>query len=169
MNLMALARDNLTRGSDRVRDARRAFSEGRLPDAMRFAPEGLELALKAALRSMAVEVPKRHDPAPALEAVERQLPEWFRSELPALRRLSFELAERRSLAMYGDERTGRPASELFEDASEVRRYLDQVDAAVALVHRLIPKERSPAKAVRAKAPGRPTPRRRTMGKRTPGP
>lgn len=137
MNLMALARDQLLRASDRFRDAQTAFSEDRLPDATRYSQEALELALKATLRSLSVEVPKRHDVAPELSRVAGELPAWFVRELPTLKRLSFDLAERRSLAMYGDERTGRPASELFDDPTEVARYLKQVGHAVGLARRLL--------------------------------
>jgi HEPN domain-containing protein len=137
MNLMALARDQLLRASDRLRDAQTAFSENRLADATRYSQEALELALKATLRSLSVEVPKRHDVAPELSRVASGLPRWFLQELPTLKRLSFDLSERRSLAMYGDERTGRPASELFDDPTEVDRYLKKVSHAIALARRLL--------------------------------
>jgi HEPN domain-containing protein len=134
---MALARDQLLRASDRLRDARTASTEHRLADATRYCQESLELALRATLRSLSVEVPKRHDVAPELGRVAPALPPWFVRELPTLKQLSFELSEGRSLAMYGDERTGRPASELFDDPVEVDRYLKKVDHAVALARRLL--------------------------------
>jgi HEPN domain-containing protein len=134
---MSLARDQIGRAEDRLRDARTAFTEHRLADATRYSQEALELALKAALRSLAVEVPKRHDVAPELSSVLDGLPKWFAREIPTIKQLSFELAQRRSLALYGDERTGRPANELFDDPLEVERYLGQVDRVVKLTRRLI--------------------------------
>lgn len=137
MNLMALARDQARRAADRARDARTAFGEGRLADATRYAQEAVELALKAALRSLAVEVPKRHDVAPVLEDLVDVLPSWMAAEVPAVKRLSADLTDRRSLAMYGDERTGRPASELFDRPEEVKPYLEGAEHVVALVRRLL--------------------------------
>lgn len=137
MNLPALAADQLRRAGDRHRDAARAFEERRFPDALRYSQESLELALKAGLRALNVEAPKRHDVGVALDAVAEAVPAWFRREIPELKRLSSELAERRSLAMYGDERTGRPASELFDAPEVVRRFLEQVADALASIRRLL--------------------------------
>ncbi|MFZ1023448.1 MAG: HEPN domain-containing protein [Thermoplasmata archaeon] len=151
---MSLARDQIGRAEDRLRDARTAFHERRLADATRYSQEALELALKAALRSVAVEVPKRHDVAPELSSVFGVLPKWFAREIPTIKQISFELAQRRSLAMYGDERTGRPANELFVDPLEVERYLMQVDRAVKLSRRLIgPNRRKGTRARRSASEG----------------
>ena len=137
MNLLALARDQARRAADRVRDARTAFGERRLADASRYAQEAVELALKAALRSLGVEVPKRHDVAPVLGDLADVLPSWLAKEVPGVKRLSADLADRRSLAMYGDERTGRPASELFDRPDEVNGHLEGAEHVVAVVRRLL--------------------------------
>ena len=136
MRLDLLAEDQLRRAFHRQRDARTALRERRLAGATRYAQEALELALRAALRSLAVEVPKRHDVAPVLVDLKGPLPAWFARELPAVGKLSFDLAERRGLAMYGDEKTGRPASELFDRPEEVAGQLDAGGHALDLVERL---------------------------------
>ena len=124
MNLEELARDQLARGGDRWRDARRAFRDGRWPDTVRFSQEAVELALKGLLRALAVEVPKRHDVGPVLEQMREELPNDLRDELPEIVRLSAALADRRALAMYGEEATGRPARQLFADRQEAKGFLE---------------------------------------------
>lgn len=133
MNLKALARDQYLRGRDRWRDARRAFEEERWPDTVRYSQEAVELVLKALLRAVAMEVPKRHDVGPMLEEVAARLPPRVRRELPAIVQLSARLAERRAAAMYGDEADGRPAGEIFRDRGEAKAYLDQTGHVVRLV------------------------------------
>ncbi len=134
MNFERLSADQFQRGSDRLRDAERALQERRWPDALRFSQESVELILKALLRSMGVEVPKRHDVGPALRVVTADLPRAVRRELPWILELSVALAERRSLAMYGDEPTERPATEIFHE-EEVRRFLEQSRRLAELVGR----------------------------------
>ncbi|HYK93668.1 MAG TPA: HEPN domain-containing protein [Thermoplasmata archaeon] len=138
MNLRRLALDQLARGQNRARDARRAFDEGRWADTFRYSQEAVELALKALLRWLAIEVPKRHDVGPILERVPDQLPRAVRARLPAIVQLSASLADRRAWAMYGDEATGRAASEVFNDQGEAGRFLKEVEEVVALVARAMP-------------------------------
>ena len=135
MNLGRLAEDQLGRGESRLRDAERAYREQRWPDALRFSQEAVELALKALLRAMAVEVPKRHDVGPALQMVAATLPSEIRRRLPGMIDLSSELADRRALAMYGDEVGGRTAGDLFRSRTEAQRYLTGSRELVALVAR----------------------------------
>jgi HEPN domain-containing protein len=137
VNLLALARDQLARAEYRARDAGRALRERRLADATRYTQESVELGLKAALRALGVEVPKRHDVAPVFDELTEVLPAWFARELPAVRTLSFELSQERSLAMYGDERTGRPASDLFDRPDLITRRLRLAEHLLSLVRRLL--------------------------------
>ncbi|HKS59150.1 MAG TPA: HEPN domain-containing protein [Thermoplasmata archaeon] len=137
MNFSKLAQDQARRGWNRIRDARTVFAEARYADAVRYAQEGLELSLKALLRAMGIEVPKRHDVGPILQDISRRLPVGIRGKVPALVRLSAELAARRALAMYGDELGGRTASEIFDDRGEAERYLVEAERAVQLVVRAL--------------------------------
>lgn len=148
MNLVALARDQFARAQYRAQDAQRALRDRRLADATRYTQESVELALKAALRVFGVEVPKRHDVAPVFDDLADVLPAWFAKELPSVRTLSFELAEVRSLAMHGDEKTGRPASELFDRPDTVAGRLQLAMHLLSIVGRLLkklPGSRSPSR------------------------
>lgn len=138
MNLERLAQDQLGRAESRLRDADRAYREARWPDTLRFSQEAVELALKSLLHAMAVEVPKRHDVGPALETVAPTLPGEIRARLAQVLDLSSELADRRALAMYGDQIGGRAASDLFRSRNEAERYLTQSRELVALVRRHLP-------------------------------
>jgi HEPN domain-containing protein len=123
VNLERLARGQLARAEARLRIAERAFEEREWPDAIRFSQEALELSLKALLRSLAADVPKRHDVGPVLVELTAELPAAIRSDLPAIVRLSKALADRRALALYGDELGGVPADEIFRSRDEAERYL----------------------------------------------
>lgn len=153
MNLGRLAEDQLRRGESRLRDARRAYREQRWPDTLRFCQEAVELALKALLRSVAVEAPKRHDVGPVLETVAAVLPTEIRRQLPAAVALSAALADRRALAMYGNEVTGESASELFQSRTEARRYLSESRALVALVRRHVRRPPSARPRIRTSSRG----------------
>jgi HEPN domain-containing protein len=132
VNLQALAWELTERARSRLDDARRAVEDGRWADVLRFSQEAVELALKGLLRGIAVEVPKRHDVGPVLAEVAPQLPAAVRRELPELTELSAQLAERRSLAVYGDEAGGRTASEIFQSREEAESYLRRAGRAVRL-------------------------------------
>ena len=164
MNVARLAADQLERGTARLRDAERAFRERRWPDTLRFCQEATELVLKALLRAMAVEVPKRHDVGPALESVRSDLPAPVRRALPQILRLSSQLADRRALAMYGDEIGGRPATELFQSRDEARRYLEESRGVVALVRdQLRPSRPRPSRRRTVRQAGRSSSFRRARG------
>ncbi len=155
MNLGRLAEDQLSRAASRLGDAERAYRERRWPDTLRFCQEAVELALKALLRAMAFEVPKRHDVGPVLRTITADLPAGFRRRLPQVLELSAELADRRALAMYGDEAGGKAASDVFQSRAEARRYLTESQALVALVQRYVrPRARRKPRSV----PRPPTPR-----------
>ncbi len=138
MNLERLAQDQLARSEARLRDADRAYREERWPDTIRGCQEAVELALKSLLRAVAVEVPKRHDVGPVLEAVASALPADIRRQLSQVVELSAALADRRALAMYGDEESGRSASDLFASRDEAHRYLTRSHHIVVLVRRHLP-------------------------------
>ncbi|MGI0053408.1 MAG: HEPN domain-containing protein [Thermoplasmata archaeon] len=137
MNLSKISRDQLARPAHRERDAATAFRESRLPDALRHGREALELGLKARLRALGIEVPKRHEVGPDLDEVTRVVPEWLGNDIPSIQKLSFEFAERRSLAMCGEERTGQSARDLFDDARDVEGYLRDVERALRRVRRFL--------------------------------
>jgi len=103
LRLVDLARSYLRHAEARLRDAREALAEGLYPYALRLSQECVELSLKAALRIVGIEYPKRHDVSDVLVMVRERFPEWFRDEIDFLADASRRLAEKREVSMYGDE------------------------------------------------------------------
>ncbi|MGB6500292.1 MAG: HEPN domain-containing protein [Thermoplasmata archaeon] len=118
MNLVPGAESFLRRASTRLDTAERMLAEGNLPEVVRFSQEATEHSLKAALRLFEVEYPKRHDPAEALKAGRSKFPRWFQVEIPRMAALSAILSANRELAVYGDERIGKTADDLFSDKAQ---------------------------------------------------
>lgn len=95
----------------RLETSKREVKEGSPAYAIRSAQECVELSLKAALRLLGVEYPKRHDVSKVLLLFKDRFPAWFDVDVFALK--SRELAEKREPAMYGDELEGMWPDQLF--------------------------------------------------------
>lgn len=62
-----------------------------------------------------MEYPKVHDVGDILEYYSNSFPEWFKKEIPKIRQISRELSLKRIPSVYGIEKDGKPASELFDE------------------------------------------------------
>lgn len=115
-----MALDYLNRARSRLIDAESSLNRGDYPETVRYSQEAVELSLKSVLRIMGIEYPKIHDVGDILYVNKDRYPEWFREEIDNIRKLSRELALKRSPAMYGLELSGKTPSELFDkrDAEE---------------------------------------------------
>jgi HEPN domain-containing protein len=114
-----IAEAMLQQAHDRLDTAERASLSGNYSYAVRSSQECVELSLKAALRAVGVEYPKRHDVSRVLLRVKDRFPESFAIE--EFVRTSRELVELREPAMYGDEIRMISSSALFrsEQAEQV--------------------------------------------------
>jgi len=119
MKGLDLAEAMLQQGRDRLETAERAYSSGNYSYAVRSSQECVELSLKAALRAVGVEYPKKHDVSRVLLRVRERFPAPFTVEEFA--RTSRELVQLREPAMYGDEVRMISSSALFrkEQVEEV--------------------------------------------------
>jgi HEPN domain-containing protein len=106
LNLVEVAASYLRQAEPRLKDAKDAMEEGRLPYALRLSQECLELSLKASLKLVGIEYPKKHDVSEVLLRVGTRFPDWFASAVPALAEASLALAERRAISMYGTRSGG---------------------------------------------------------------
>jgi len=115
-----MAEDFLQRAKARLTDARAALKRGDYPDVVRYSQECVELSIKACLRIIGIDYPKVHDVGDILEYYRNSFPEWFRKEIPQMRQISRDLYQKRGPSVYGIEREGKTASELFTktDAEE---------------------------------------------------
>lgn len=107
--------------------------------AVRSAQECVEMSLKAALRTVGIEYPKKHDVSAVLLQVRTRFPDWFATEEFA--EVSTELAEKRAPSMYGDDLKMVPASQLFirGDAQKAAGQAQRIyDACTRLLREAFP-------------------------------
>ncbi|MCX7680608.1 MAG: HEPN domain-containing protein [Anaerolineae bacterium] len=87
---------------------------------MRRAQEAVEMALKAALRGMGVEVPRTHDVGLWLREYREKFPPGFAQDIDRLAAISRRLRREREVSFYGDEEVGAPPQAIYTqtDAQE---------------------------------------------------
>jgi HEPN domain-containing protein len=119
MKGLDIAEAMLQQANDRLSTAERANLSGNYSYAVRSSQECVEFSLKAALRAVGVEYPKKHDVSRVLLRVKDRFPAWF--AVDEFVRTSRELVELREPAMYGDEVRMISSSALFrrEQAEDV--------------------------------------------------
>ncbi|MEM2902741.1 MAG: HEPN domain-containing protein [Candidatus Bathyarchaeia archaeon] len=129
MRSVEVSASMLEQAYSRLKSARTALKDRNYAYAVRSSQECVELSLKAALRLVGVEYPKKHDVSRVLIMNKERFPEWFTVEKFA--EISTALAEKREPAMYGDELRMMPASRLFDEgqAKEALRDAEQVYSA----------------------------------------
>jgi HEPN domain-containing protein len=91
---------------------------------VRRSQEVVELALKGALRSAGVEVPKIHDVGVILKDHGDRFPGEFRGHSDRLASISRRLRQEREVAFYGDEEAGAPPQHLYTE-EDARTALDE--------------------------------------------
>ncbi len=103
-----------------LEEARGLLRRGAWNLVVRRAQEAVELALKAVLRSVGVEVPRVHDVGPALRLHADRLPVALREQVDSLAAISQRLARERERSFYGDEEGGKGPQALYsaEDAQQ---------------------------------------------------
>ena len=124
MNTSEAALQMLAQASQRLETARRVSrkKKGGKAYTIRSSQECSELALKAALRFVGVDYPKRHDVGRVLIEMHARFPSWF--ELGEIAEESTWLAERSERAMYGSESEDQGPESLFskEEALTALKY-----------------------------------------------
>ena len=112
--------------------AEAAVASGATGLAVRRCQEAVELALKAALRSLGVEPPKWHDVGDILKEHRARFPASFAARIDEFSEHSAVLRERREMSLYGDEASGKDADEMFgkAEADEAIRWARAIVEAV---------------------------------------
>lgn len=87
---------------------------------MRRAQEAVEMALKAVLRMVGVEVPRVHDVGLWLREHRDKFPPGLGQDIDRLAAISRRLRREREVSFYGDEEVGAPPQALYTlaDAQE---------------------------------------------------
>ncbi len=114
MNNIEASKSLLNQSIRRLETAERELRGGSLAYSIRSSQESVELGLKASLRLLGIEYPKKHDVGPVLIKFKDRFPQWFPVERLAL--FSRKLSEKREPALYGDEVSMTPADLLFSRA-----------------------------------------------------
>ena len=138
MEMAKFAKDYLKRAEERVRAAEDALRRSSFPEVIRFSQEATELSLKAALRMNGIEYPKVHDVGDVLVINRRRFPKWFEEKVDWMAKFSAEMAERRSLALYGVEASGKSPGEIFNDPAEAKEALGGARLVLRLCSRRLP-------------------------------
>jgi HEPN domain-containing protein len=99
-----------------LREAQAAYTEKMWHMTLRRAQESTEMALKAALRLVGLEVPKVHDVGFFLRENRALFPGWFQEHIDRLARTSRGLRKDREASIYGDESLGLPPQAIFSQA-----------------------------------------------------
>lgn len=113
MNLRELARGYLLQAEARLDDATDAIGDRNFAYALRLSQECVELCVKAALRSVAIEYPKQHEVSELLAQFGERFPPWFAQEIPFIRSASVSLFKKRELSFYGGEDTALPPDKVI--------------------------------------------------------
>ncbi len=105
----------LTQARAILAEARSLNSHGEWSLVVRRSQEIVELALKAALRTAGLEVPKLHDVGTFLKDHRGRFPVDFRARLDDLVSISQRLRKERETAFYGDEEADVPPQALYTE------------------------------------------------------
>jgi HEPN domain-containing protein len=108
--------------------------------AVRRCQEATEMALKAALRLVGLEVPRVHDVGFALREKRDRFPTWFQEHIDRSVHVSRGLRGDRELSIYGDEALRLPPETIFTqiDADEA---LEETAFVLEQVRRLFEEHR----------------------------
>lgn len=128
MKLNRIAKSYLSQAKPRVEDAEKALREGNFPYALRLSQEAVELSLKAVLKAVGIEYPKKHDVSDVLTQVTGRFPSWFQQKIPAFAEASRKLVKKREPSLYGDEESflGPEALISEEEAQEAVSWSKQI-------------------------------------------
>jgi len=128
-----LAEDYLKRAKIRLEALKFLYEKNDYPDVVREAQEVVELALKALLREIGVEVPKIHDVGKVLIKYKNLLPSVVEQNAEKIAAISKRLRKERELSFYGaedfiplEEYTAEDALQAIEDAEFVVKTISKV-------------------------------------------
>lgn len=136
MKLLKIAESYLRQANAMIKDAKEALNDGLYAYALRLSQEAVELSLKAALKLVAVEYPKKHDVSDVVIEVKDRFPEWFRSEIKNIADISRRLAAKREICMYGDEEAALSPDEAV-DVEEALKAVSDAEKVYELCKRLL--------------------------------
>lgn len=136
MTNRGMAEAYLAQADEILLEAERAFQRGVWNLTIRRSQEVVEMALKAALRLVGIEVPWIHDVGVLLKDYREKFPEAFREEIDRLASISRRLRREREASFYGDEEIGAPPQKLYAEA-DARSAFDDASYVLPFCRRLV--------------------------------
>ncbi len=130
------ARGLLQQARERHLVMARVLQDGAYAFTVRLSQECVELALKAALYFVGIDIPKWHDVGSILKDNRHRFPDWFAQEIDRYAQTSERLREEREPSMYGDEERGIAADALYDQA-KAQQALTEAEEVFAACQRLI--------------------------------
>ena len=101
MKILEVSKAFLKQAEARLKDGREAIQDKNYPYCVRLSAESVELSLKAVLKLVGIEYPKKHDVSDVLSAMIDRFPDWFRDQVPKMAESNKILTKKRESALYG--------------------------------------------------------------------
>ncbi|MDH5811858.1 MAG: HEPN domain-containing protein [Candidatus Methanomethylicaceae archaeon] len=139
--MLQISESFLRQAYARLKDAEDALKDNLNPYALRLSQECVELSLKAALKLVGIEYPKKHDVSRPLIDAKSRFPEWFQSEIEFMAHVSRTLAKKREISMYGDDASFLSPDELVT-REEASKAVEQAKRVYELSSKLLSEIRS---------------------------
>jgi len=136
MKLLEVSKALLRQAKARLDDGRGALQDENFPYCVRLSAECVELSLKAILKLVRIEYPKKHDVSDILLLAINRFPDWFRDHAPRIAESNKILTKKREPALYGGEEAFLTPEEVIskEDATDaIKRAEETFNACKKLV------------------------------------
>jgi len=129
MKLIEVAKSFIRLADARLEDAKGALKDRIYPYALRLSQESTELALKASLKAVGIEYPKKHDVSRVLLQARGRFPKWFEDNVAFMAEASRKLERKREVSMYGNEASILSPEKVIskEEAVEAVEIADKIN------------------------------------------
>lgn len=136
MKLLEVSKALLRQAEARLKDGREALQDENFPYCVRLSAECVELSLKAILKLVGIEYPKKHDVSDVLLLAINRFPDWFSDHAPRIAESNKILTKKREPALYGGEEAFLTPEDVIskEDATDaIKRAEETFNACKKLV------------------------------------
>jgi HEPN domain-containing protein len=136
MKLLEVSKALLGQAEARLEDGREALQDQNFAYCVRLSAECVELSLKAILKLVGIEYPKKHDVSGILLLAINRFPNWFRDHAPRIAESNKILTKKREPALYGCEEAFLAPEDVIskEDATDaIKRAEEAYNACKKLV------------------------------------
>lgn len=136
MKLLEVSKALLRQAEARLEDGRGALHDENFPYCVRLSAECVELSIKAILKLVGIEYPKKHDVSDVLLLAINRFPDWFRDHAPRIAESNKILTKKREPALYGGEEAFLTPEDVIskEDATDaIKRAEETYNACKKLV------------------------------------